>query len=48
MLVGKPYIGEPGKEDHLSSDEEAIPIVQVASAIGAGITATILGIRTWL
>jgi adenosylcobinamide-phosphate synthase len=46
VLVEKPYIGEPVKEEYLYAAEEAIPIVQVASLLGAGIAAAILLMRS--
>lgn len=46
VLVEKPFIGEAGKEDYLSAAEGAIPIVQVASVVGAGIAAAVLSMRS--
>ncbi len=48
VLVEKPYIGETGNEDYLSASEDAIMVVHAASAIGVGIAAGILSLRSYL
>ncbi len=48
ILVEKPYIGETEKEDYLSASEDAIMIVQAASAMGVGIAAILLSLRSSL
>jgi len=48
ILVEKPYIGESEKEDYLSASEDAIRIVQAASAMGVGIAAIFLSLRSSL
>jgi adenosylcobinamide-phosphate synthase len=48
ILIEKPYIGESEKEDYLSASEDAIMIVQAASAMGVGIAAILLSLRSSL
>ncbi len=48
ILVEKPYIGEAEKEGYLSASEDAIMIVQAASAMGVWIAATLLSLRSSL
>ncbi|MGD1074467.1 MAG: adenosylcobinamide-phosphate synthase CbiB [Thermodesulfovibrionales bacterium] len=47
-LVEKPYIGEPATEDYLTAAIKAIPLVWVASVVGAVIAASLLSMRTRL
>ncbi len=48
ILDEKPYIGETEKEDYLSASADAIMIVQAASAMGVGIAAILLSLRSSL
>ncbi|MFI5295392.1 MAG: adenosylcobinamide-phosphate synthase CbiB [Thermodesulfovibrionales bacterium] len=48
ILVDKPYIGETEKEGYLSASEDAIMLVQAASAMGVGIAAILLSLRSSL